>query len=216
MDLPDNVHVLPRSGIVRTTLTVLRNRRTPSDVFRAHAIRLGRLVMAEAVNEEPLEEFPIRTPLEAATGFRFRRGAAGVVTVLRAGKAFMAPCEEMLPNPKFWDLGLSRDEETLEPSEYMCKVPRRIGNATSRVYVTDPMFATGGSATYAVDLLKSRGARRIVFVGMVGVPEAVERMHALHPDVPIYLASLEGGLNAHGYIERDAIGDLGDRFHNSF
>lgn len=222
MDLPDNVHVLPRSALVRTFMTVLRNKRTPSDQFRAAGIKLARLVVAPAMEEEPVEEFPIRTPIkvegvgsQAATGFRFQRGNAAVVPILRAGNAFLDPFAEVLPNPRFWHLGLSRNHKTLKPREYSNAIPKRVSQRITTVYVADPMFATGGSVDYAVSVLKARGARRIVYVGMVGVPEAIELMHKNHPDVPIYLASLEGCLNAHGYIERDGIGDFGDRFHNS-
>lgn len=216
MVLPDKVHVLPETALVRSLMSVLRNKRTPSDVFRPAAITLARLTVAAAVEEEPTEEFDFETPLEYAIGYRFRRGRAAVVPILRAGGAFEGPFAEALPNPRFLHLGLSRDHETLEPKEYKSSVPRRIGSRLSTIYVADPMFATGGSALYAVDMLKKRGAKKVVYVGLVGVPEAIERMHGRHSDVPIYLGSLEAGLNERGYIRGNAIGDFGKRYYNSF
>jgi len=216
MILPDNVHVLPEMAIVRSLMTILRNRRTPSDQFRPAVLHLARLTVACAVEEEPIDVIQIQTPLEEAEGYRFRRGRAAVVPILRAGNAFLDPFAEALPNPKFWHLGLGRNHETLQPRQYSCSVPKRIGSRTDTVYIADPMFATGGSAKFAADLIKARGARKVVYVGLVGVPQAIDLMQTHHPDVPIYLASIEDGLNPRGYIWGKAIGDCGDRLNNSF
>lgn len=216
MVLPNAVRVLPETALVRSLMTTLRNRSTPTDVFRPTAITLARLVVAAAVEEEPVEEFDIKTPLESAIGYRFRRGRAAVVPILRAGGAFEGPFCETLPNPRFLHLGLIRDHATLQPKEYKSSIPRRIGPGLRTIYVADPMFATGGSALYAVDMLKKRGARKVVYVGLVGVPEAIDLMRGSHPDVPIYLGSLETGLNERGYIRGNAIGDFGKRYYNSF
>lgn len=213
--LPDNVHVLPQNAAVRTLMTVLRDADTPSDRFRAAARRLAPLIAAEAVNEEPAERFDLRTPLEVTDGYRFRRGAAMLVPVRRAGGAFEEAFCHLLPNPHICEIGLSRDHVTLQPSEYSCKVPERFPDEVYTAYVLDPMLATGGSAAYAVELLKRRGARRVVFVGVVGAPEGVGLLHERHPDVPVYLAALDRELNERGYI-LPGLGDFGDRLNNSF
>lgn len=210
------LHVLPYGAVVRTLMTTLRNRRTPSDQFFLCAKKLGRLVAAEAVQEIELEGFTFRTPMEACEGYRFPRGRTGLVPVLRAGNALEGPFREILPNPRVWHVGISRDHKTLKPRQYSSSIPKRsVARRVDTVFVLDPMLATGGSAAHAIELIKVRHAPRVVFVGLVGAPEGVNLLKREHPDVPIYLASYEEGLTDNGYIERYAIGDFGDRFYNS-
>lgn len=213
MDLPDNVHVLPESPLMRVLMTVLRRAETPSDQFRGAALRIGRLLAAQAVGEEPLEEFSVLTPLEMIVGTRFKRPAA-LVPVQRAGRALLEPFGELLQNPRIWALGLSRDHVTFQPREYSSAIPRMVPPEVGTCYVLDPMLATGGSAEYAVRMLKERGARQVVFVGVVGAPEGVALLHERHPDVPVYLAALDRQLNERAYI-LPGLGDFGDRYDNS-
>lgn len=215
MDLPDNVHVLPSSRVLDVLMTTLRDKETRSPEFRWTAKRLSRLLVAQALEEEPVDTVEIETPLEHALGWRFGSQAA-LVPVLRAGNALVDAFTEQLPDPHVWHLGLRRDHETHKPFEYDCKIPLRISDRVRTCYVNDPMLATGGSADYAVSLLKSRGAERVVFVGVVGAPEGIAFLHERHPDVPIYLATVEEGLNSLAYIINKAIGDFGDRYYNTF
>lgn len=215
MVLPDNAHVLSSTRVLGVLMTVLRNRNTRSPEFRFAAKRLSRLLAASALEEEPIEEFSIETPLETAVGTRFDAQAA-LIPVLRAGHALTDAFAELLPDPHIWQLGLSRDHETHLPREYDSKVPSQISDRVYSAYVLDPMLATGGSAEYAVRHLKERGARRVVFVGVVGAPEGIAFLHEHHPDVPIYLATVESGLTPNKYIVGNAVGDFGDRYYNTF
>ncbi|MEI6511030.1 MAG: uracil phosphoribosyltransferase [Candidatus Uhrbacteria bacterium] len=213
MDLPDNVHVLPQTIAVQALMDRLRNTFTESDQFRATALRLGRLVASSAVDEQPCEDGVIRTPVEETRGLRFTKSVA-LVPILRAGNALVDPFCELLPNPRVWHVGMSRDHETHRPSVYMNAIPKRdIGGMTC--FILDPMFATGGSAVEAVRLLRERGAKSIVFAGIVGAPEGVAHFQEACPDVPVYLAVLDRCLNENAYI-LPGLGDFGDRYYNSF
>lgn len=217
MALPDNFHVLSETPFQRVLMSRLRDIVTDSTVFRAATLHLGRMLAMQAVGEMPVvSTVEVQTPLEITTG-HFFVGTSSLVPILRAGLALEEPFLELLPRSKVWHLGVSRDHETLRPRPYSCAVPDRIAEDDfgERVcFVLDPMLATGGSAEYAVRLLKERGAKKIVFVGIVGAPEGVRFLHERHPDVPIHLAQLDRCLNEKGYI-LPGLGDFGDRWTNS-
>ncbi len=217
MVLPDNVHVLPQTQLQRVLMSRLRDVATDSTVFRAATLHLGRMLAMQAVGEIAVAiDIELHTPMETTTGYFFV-GTSALVPILRAGLALEEPFRELLPRSKVWHLGMSRDHETLQPIPNASAVPDRIAEDDfgERVcFVLDPMLATGGSAEYAIRLLKERGAKRIVFVGIVGAPEGVWLLHKRHPDVPIHLAQLDRELNAKGYI-LPGLGDFGDRWTNS-
>jgi uracil phosphoribosyltransferase len=166
------------------------------------------LMAYEATADLPLEEVPVETPLERATGWRVSGKKLTLVPILRAGLGLVEGVLRLVPSARVGHIGLYRDHDTLEPVDYYFKVP---GDAGERdFFVLDPMLATGGSAASAVTSLKRAGATRIRFLCLVAAPEGVRRLAAAHPDVPIYCASLDRELNAQGYI-LPGLGDAGDR-----
>ena len=132
----------------------------------------------------------------------------GLVPVLRAGLGMVEGIWEMMPGAEVWHIGLFRDERTLRPVQYYNKLP--VAPTVQVCLMLDPMLATGGSAVATVDILKKWGAQRIKYVGIIGAPEGVARLHAAHPDVPIHLAAIDERLNEVGYIV-PGLGDAGDR-----
>jgi uracil phosphoribosyltransferase len=208
-----NLFVLTETNLLRMLITTLRDRQTESQEFARAANLVGRLLAAQALEFERLSERRVVTPLEATDGACFF-GSSALVPILRAGEALVALFRELLlRHPHVWHLGLSRDHETLQSREYLCRVPEAVSDFT-RCYVLDPMLATGGSAEHAVRLLKKRGAHHIAFVGVVGAPEGVRFLFERHPDVRVYLAALDRELDSRGYI-LPGLGDFGDRYFGS-
>jgi uracil phosphoribosyltransferase len=199
---------LARHPLVQHKLTLLRDRRTPTKIFKELVDELAMLMAYEATSELPLEPVPVETPLEAATGWRVSGKKLTLVPILRAGLGMVEGVLRLVPAARVGHIGLYRDHDTLEPVDYYFKVP---GDAAERdFFLLDPMLATGGSAVAAVASLKRAGATRIRFLCLVAAPAGVRRLSAAHPDVPIYCASLDRELNESGYI-LPGLGDAGDR-----
>ena len=193
--------------LVQHKLALLRNQKTEPKKFREVVRELAILMIAEATADLPTIEVQVTTPMGMAT-CRTLRDNLGLIPILRAGLGMVDGALEMLPYAEVWHIGLYRDERTLRPVEYYNKLPV---NPTVQVcLVLDPMLATGGSATATVSILKRWGAQQIKFIGLIGAPEGVARLHAEHPDVPIHLAALDERLNEIGYIV-PGLGDAGDR-----
>ena len=133
-----------------------------------------------------------------------------VIPILRAGLGMLDAFTDMIPSAGVGHIGLARNEETLKPSAYIVKLPKI--NPDTQVFILDPMLATGGSLNYAIDKVKEKGAKHIVYLGLVGVQEGINAVHEKHPDVQIYLAALDRGLNEHGFIV-PGLGDCGDRLY---
>ncbi len=193
--------------LIKCDLAILRNKRTPSHVFRAVLNRTARLMAYEVSRELKVKKIRVVTPLEKTQGFVFKQPIV-LVSILRAGLGLLNGFIEVMPEARVGHIGLYRDEKTLRPVDYYFKVPRNIGNAL--VFILDPMLATGGSALSAVAYLKEQGAREIRFVSLVAAPEGVKKMQKTHPDIRIYTCSLDRGLNRRGYI-LPGLGDAGDR-----
>jgi uracil phosphoribosyltransferase len=186
---------------------LLRRKQTEPKKFREVVREIATMLTLEATADLPLQDLPIETPMGPTTGKKIT-DKIGLIPVLRAGLGMVDGALEMLPSAEVWHIGLYRDERTLRPVEYYNKLP---SSATVQVcLVLDPMLATGGSAAATVDILKRWGAQRIKFVGLIGAPEGVKRLHDAHPDVPIFLAALDEKLNDIGYIV-PGLGDAGDR-----
>ena len=197
-----------RHPLVQHKITILRDRRTPTKIFKELVDEIAMLMAYEATADLPLEEVPVETPLERAMGWRVSGKKLTLVPILRAGLGLVEGVLRLVPSARVGHIGLYRDHDTLEPVDYYFKVP---GDAGERdFFVLDPMLATGGSAASAVTSLKRAGATRIRFLCLVAAPEGVRRLAAAHPDVPIYCASLDRELNAQGYI-LPGLGDAGDR-----
>jgi uracil phosphoribosyltransferase len=193
--------------LVIHNLTELTDERTSSRAFRVLVRRLTTLLIYEATAGLPLVDTSYRTPMESTTGGRLAQ-RIGLVPILRAGLGMVEPALDALPDAEVWHLGLYRDEETKQPVSYYNRLPERCPD--DHVIILDPMLATGGSASDAVDVVKAWGAPSISFVGLIAAPEGVSRMLVRHPDVPIFVAALHRQLNAQAFI-LPGLGDAGDR-----
>lgn len=191
-------------------ISLLRQKKTGSKEFRALVEEIAALMAYEATRDLPLADHPIETPLEPATG-RFISGKKlGIVPILRAGLGMLEGILRLVPNARVGHIGLYRDEETLEPVEYFCKMPDDL--AERDIIILDPMLATGGSAVAAVAALERRGAKleHIRFLCLLASPEGLERLSKAYPTVQIYTAAVDERLDENGYI-RPGLGDAGDR-----
>jgi uracil phosphoribosyltransferase len=187
-------------------LTVLRRADTEPPEFRQTAERLGYLLVAEALSDMATDEVEITTPLETMTGTQLHRPVVAVA-VLRAGLGLLQSVLTLIPDAAIGFAGVQRNEETAEPMEYYNKFPPL---DQARVLILEPMLATGGSLSWAIDKVKENGAKSITAVCVVTAPEGVTRIEADHPDVRIVAASLDRDLSDAFYI-RPGLGDMGDR-----
>lgn len=194
--------------LIRHKLHLLRDKKTPSKLFRELVGEISMLMAYEVTRGLEEVEVTVHTPLEEMTGHKIKGKKLVIVPVLRAGLGMVEGVLRLIPSARVGHVGMSRDEESLQPMEYYFKVPA--GSEARRFVVVDPMLATGGSAVAAIAGLKSRGAERISFMCLVAAPEGVAALHAAHPDVPIFTAALDRQLNAVGYI-LPGLGDAGDR-----
>lgn len=193
--------------LVKRDLTILRDEKTPSHVFRAVLERMATLMAFEVTRDLRLKTISVKTPLER-TGGSIVEQSIVLVPILRAGLGLLGGFVRVIPDAKVGHIGLYRDEATLRPVDYYFKVPRDLHK--SLVLVLDPMLATGGSGAEAITFLKKRGARQIRFVSLVAAPEGIRVVHARHPEVTIYTCARDRELNAKGYI-LPGLGDAGDR-----
>jgi uracil phosphoribosyltransferase len=201
-----NLHV-SRHPAVLHKLAILRDEKTEPKKFRELVRELSWLLGYEALADVGVRPVDIRTPMEPMTAHQLDE-RIGLVPILRAGLGMVDAMLELMPTAQVWHLGLFRDERTLRPVEYYNKLP---DSATVDLcLILDPMLATGGSATAAIEVLKKWGAVRIKLVNLIASPEGVEAVTSAHPDVAIYCASLDRALNDRGYIQ-PGLGDAGDR-----
>ena len=193
--------------LVKRDLTLLRDKRTPSHLFRSILRRTASLMAYEVTQDLRTKRISVQTPLEKTTGCIVTDSII-LVPILRAGLGLVGGFVEVLPNARVGHIGLYRDEETLRPVDYYLKFPKHLKKAI--VLVLDPMLATGGSAVAAVSVLKKKGAKKIRFISLVVAPEGVRKLTKSHPDVPIFTCALDRQLNDKGYI-LPGLGDAGDR-----
>ena len=193
----EKVHVLDHP-LLQHKLSILRDENTGVKDFRQVVSEIATLMCYEATRDLPLEEVEIKTPV--ATG-RFKTIAGkklAIVPVLRAGLGMVDGILTLIPSAKVGHIGLYRDPETLEPVEYYCKMPTDI--ADRDVIILDPMLATGGSASAAIQFIKNYEVKHIKLMNIIAAPEGIERVRRDHPDVDIYVAAVDEKLNDHGYI----------------
>ena len=193
--------------LVKRDLTILRDRTTPGNQFRAVLRRTASLMAYEVTRDLRIKRKTSATPLERTAGYSVAQPVV-LVPILRAGLGLVGGFVEVIPDAKVGHIGLFRNEETLQPVDYYFKVPRNLRQ--SMVFVLDPMLATGGSGTAAVKYLKGRGARSIRFVSVVAAPQGVRTLTKAHPDIIVYTCALDRTLNKRGYI-LPGLGDAGDR-----
>ena len=205
--MKENVTIFDHPLILHK-LSILRDKNTSSKDFRALVSEIATLMCYEATRDLPTEEIEIETPI-CKTKVRHIAGKKmAIVPILRAGLGMVEGVSALVPSARIGHIGLYRDEETLKPVEYYCKLPKDIGERD--VFVVDPMLATGGSAIDAVSQIKMRNPRSIKFMCIIAAPEGVEAFTNAHPDVPVYCAALDEKLNEKGYIV-PGLGDAGDR-----
>ncbi len=202
-----NVYVLDHP-LIQHKLAILRNKRTSVKEFRELVSEISGLMCYEATRNLPLKEIDVETPMCTAKCLVLAGKKLAIVPILRAGLGMVDKMVDLIPSAKVGHIGLYRDPETHMPVEYYCKLPEDIENR--QVFVVDPMLATGGSAVAAIDFLKKRGCNNIIMMNIIGCPEGVKTVQDAHPDVDIYLAAMDPGLNDHAYIV-PGLGDAGDR-----
>jgi len=197
-----------RHPLVQHKLTILRDRATPTKIFKELVDEIAMLMAYEATIDLTIDAVEVDTPLERTSGCHISGKKLTLVPILRAGLGMVEGILRLVPAARVGHIGLYRDHETLEPVDYYFKIP---GDTAERdFFVLDPMLATGGSAAAAVSSLKRAGATRIRMLCLVAAPQGVKRLSEAHPDVPIYCAALDRKLNDQGYI-LPGLGDAGDR-----
>ncbi len=194
--------------LVQHKISLLRSKSTGTKEFRDLVSEIATLMCYEATRDLPTEEVEVETPIAVARTRMLSGRKLAFVPILRAGLGMVDGMLSLIPAAKVGHIGLYRNEDTLEPTEYYCKLPSDISER--HVIVLDPMLATGGSACDAISLIKKRGAKSIKFLCLIAAPEGVARLQEQHPDVEIYIAALDEKLDEHGYIV-PGLGDAGDR-----
>lgn len=197
--------------LINHKLSLMRDERTGSKDFRQTLSEIAMLMAYEVTREFPTNKVDVKTPVGIAKCETLAKEVV-IVPIFRAGLGMVDGILALVPTAKVGHIGLYRDEETLEPKEYYAKFPSIITDAI--VLLVDPMLATGGSVIHAINVLKSRNVKNIVYVGLVGAPEGVKKVQEVHPDVDIYLAALDEKLNEKGYIV-PGLGDCGDRIYGT-
>ena len=194
--------------LVQHKLSILRNRATPTKIFKELVEEIAMLMAYEATVDMQTQDVRVETPLESTVGRQLSGKKLTLVPILRAGLGMVDGISRLAPNARIGHIGLYRNHDTLEPVDYYFKVP---GDTADRdFFVLDPMLATGGSAASAVTSLKRAGATRIRFLCLVAAPEGVRKLATEHPDVMVFCAALDRELNSQGYI-LPGLGDAGDR-----
>lgn len=194
--------------LIQHKLSILRNKNTGTKEFRALVNEISMLMIFEATRDLPLENVKVQTPIAVADCKMISGRKLAFVPILRAGLGMVDGALQLIPAAKVGHIGLYRDEETLKPVEYYCKLPKDIEERD--VFVVDPMLATGGSAIDAISQIKLRNPRKIIFMCIIAVPEGIKALTEVHPDVEVYCAACDSHLNEIGYIV-PGVGDAGDR-----
>lgn len=203
----EKVHVLDHP-LLQHKLSILRDENTGVKDFREVVSEIATLMCYEATRDLPMEEIEIQTPVAKARVKALTGKKLAIVPVLRAGLGMVDGILTLIPSAKVGHIGLYRDPQTLEPVEYYCKMPGDI--AERDVIILDPMLATGGSASAAIQFLKNYEVKHIKLMNIIAAPEGIARVRKDHPDVEIYCAAVDEKLNDHGYIV-PGLGDAGDR-----
>ncbi len=204
----DNVVIFDHP-LIKHKIAILRDEKTSMKEFRELVEEITTLMTYESLKDGiPTTEVEVQTPLEKCTQTIVKDNSVVIVPILRAGLGMVNGIHVLFPSARVGHIGMYRNEETLEPQSYYCKLPDGIENTL--VLLVDPMLATGGSACDAIQLLKEKGCKNIKFMAIIGAPEGVSKVAEAHPDVDIYVSTLDRCLNENGYI-LPGLGDAGDR-----
>lgn len=198
--------------LIQHKLGILRDKDTSTKDFRELVKEISMLMAFEATHNLPLKDKEIETPICKATVKMLDGEDIAIVPILRAGLGMVDGIQALVPNVKVGHIGLYRDPETHLPVEYYCKLPSDIDSR--EVFVLDPMLATGGSAVAAIDFIKAKGGKKIIFMCLIAAPEGIEVLHKAHPDIDIFIAAKDSHLNEHAYIV-PGLGDAGDRLYGT-
>lgn len=199
--------ILVDHTLVKRDITLLRDKKTNSEYFRAAVRRISNIIAVEISRDLKVKAIDVETPLEKTKGIKLAQEII-LIPVLRAGLSMVNGFLDIIPDCKVGHIGLQRNEETLKPTEYYFKTPL-LGN-NSKVILLDPMLATGGSASQAIKYLKKKDGKNIVFACLVAAPEGIKKINKDHPGIRIFGAALDRKLNKKGYI-LPGLGDAGDR-----
>lgn len=194
--------------LIQHKISRLRDKNTGTSEFRALVEEIAMLMGYEALNDLPLVDVQIDTPIETCMTPVIAGRKFAIVPILRAGLGMVNGIQALVPNAKIGHIGLYRDETTHEPHEYFCKLPAPIEERL--IVVTDPMLATGGSAVEAVTCIKKHGGKKIKFMAIIAAPEGIKKLQEAHPDIQIYVGHIDRELNENAYI-CPGLGDAGDR-----
>ena len=194
--------------LIAHKIGIIRKKETGTREFREMISEIGTLITYEATKDLKLQDVEIETPICKTTVKELAGKKLAVIPILRAGLGMVEGVLTMIPSAKVGHIGLYRNEETLEPVEYYCKIPKDCDERD--VFVVDPMLATGGSAIAAIQMLKDHGVKNMRFLCIIAAPEGVKKLQEAHPDVNIYIGALDEHLNENGYIV-PGLGDAGDR-----
>lgn len=194
--------------LIQHKMSILRDKNTSSNQFRELVKEISALMSYEITRDYELEDYEVETPICKTIGKTISGKKVAIIPILRAGLGMVDGFLAMIPSARVGHIGMYRDPESLEPVEYYCKLPKDI--AERNIIVVDPMLATGGSATDAISQLKDHGCTNIKLAVLIAAPEGVNMVEENHPDVDIYIASLDEGLNENSYIV-PGLGDAGDR-----
>ena len=193
--------------LIEHKMTILRSVETDTKSFRENLNEIAKLMTYEATKNLKLETTEVTTPLMKTQAYTLQDKVA-LVPILRAGLGMVDGILDLIPTAKVGHIGVYRNEETLEPVYYYAKMPANV--AESQVFVVDPMLATGGSMIYTLNYLKDKGVKNITMLCIIGAPEGIKKVLEKHPDVDLYIAAIDDGLNENAYIY-PGLGDAGDR-----
>ena len=207
----DNVFELDHP-LIEHKLAILRDKKTGTKEFREIVMEISRVLCYEALRDAKLDKVEIETPIEKMKTGKLDENKYAFVPILRAGMGMLDGIINIMPNAKIGHIGMYRDEKTFEPVNYFFKVPKDIEKR--EVIIIDPMCATGGSACDAIDLLKSKGVKKIKFLCIISAPEGLKRIYKEHPDVKVFTAHIDKKLNKNKYI-CPGLGDAGDRIYGT-
>lgn len=207
----DNLTIITHP-LVKAKITQMRDKETTTKEFGELVDEISGLMCYEITRNLELEEIEVETPITKTIGYKIKGSDMAIVPILRAGLGMVKGIHQLIPTAKVGHIGLYRDHDTLQPVEYLCKLPTDLESRD--VILVDPMLATGGSAIKAIEILKDKGSKSVRLACLVGCPEGVEAVHKIYPDVPIFLAAMDEKLNEDGYIV-PGLGDAGDRLYGT-
>lgn len=204
--------VILNHPMIKHKISILRNEKTSTKEFRELISEIAMILCYEALKDAKTEKTKIKTPITETTGEKVDENNYAFVPILRAGMGMVDGVLRVMPNAKIGHIGLYRNEETLEPVRYYCKLPENIKK--KEVILLDPMLATGGSGSAAITMLKKDGVKKIKFLCIIAAPVGIKKIQEDHPDVEIFCAQLDKKLNDIGYIV-PGLGDAGDRIYGT-